>query len=282
VQWGHIGDLAEQCSSVQRRWQGRGPADVATPTCYTGAVTWVLDLDGVVWLADRAIPGSAAAVARLRSRGERVVVVTNNSALTVADYLTKLERLGVPTDTNDLVTSAQVAATLVEPTERVLVAAGPGVGEAVRARGALCVDDGPADVVVVGWTRQFDYELLTRAMVAVRGGARLVGTNDDATYPTADGPLPGGGSLVAAVAYASGSDAVFAGKPYPPMVAAVRERFGPIDVMVGDRPSTDGLLAQRLGARFALVLSGVTAREDLPVDPAPDEVADDLDSLVPA
>ena len=245
-------------------------------------MTWVLDLDGVVWLGDRPIPGSAEAVARLRAGGERVVVVTNNSSLTVDQYLTKLDRLGIPTGAGDLITSAQVAATLMAAGERVLVCAGPGVTEAVVGGGGEPVDDGPADAVVVGWTRAFDYDLLTRAMRAVRGGARLIGTNDDPTYPTPDGVLPGGGSLVAAVAYAAGEAAVFAGKPHAPMAAAVTERVGRVDVMVGDRPDTDGLLARRLGARFALVLTGVTRRQDLPVEPEPDEIADDLAALVRA
>ena len=242
-------------------------------------VTWILDLDGVVWLADRPIPGSVEAVAQLRSR-ERVVLVTNNSSLTIAEYQAKLDRLGVPTDPADLITSAQVAATMVQPGERVMICAGPGVREAITERGAVDAGDGPADVVIVGWTRDFDYGVLTRAMRAVRAGARLIGTNGDPTYPSPDGLLPGGGSLVAAVAYCSAVDAAFAGKPYPPMVAAVHERFGPIEVMVGDQPKTDGLLAKGLGARFALVLTGVTRSSDLPVEPAPDVVAPDLATLV--
>ena len=245
-------------------------------------MTWVLDLDGVVWLGDQPIPGSAEAVTRLRDRGERVVVVTNNSAMTIGAYETKLARTGVPTAREDIVTSAQVAAGMIRPDERVLVCAGEGVREALSDRAIEIVDDGDADVVVVGWTQDFDYAHLTRAMRAVRGGARLLGTNDDATYPTPDGVLPGGGSLVAAVAYASGVPATFAGKPHPPMVEAVKARFGSVDVMVGDRPSTDGLLARGLGARFALVLSGVTKQADLPVEPAPDLVAADLAGLVEA
>jgi HAD superfamily hydrolase (TIGR01450 family) len=251
-------------------------------------VTWLLDLDGVVWLADRPIPGSPEAVNGLRARGERVGMVTNNSSLTVGEYLAKLERLGIPTDPDDLLTSAQVTAGLLEPGTRVLVLGGAGIREALAARHieAVVPDDdgepGPVDAVVVGWTREFDYPRLTRAMRAVRGGARLIGTNHDPTYPTPDGVLPGGGSLVAAVAYASGVDAVIAGKPHPPMVDAVHQRFGAIDIMVGDQPSTDGLLARRLEARWALVLTGVTHRSDLPVDPAPDVMADDLAGLIAA
>ena len=250
-------------------------------------MTWILDLDGVVWLADQAIPGSAEAVGRLRARGERVGVVTNNSAMTVGGYVEKLERMGLATAAEDIVTSAQVAAAMIEPGERVVLCAGPGVREALDARGAEVIDPKEivggrerADAVIVGWTRDFDYALLTTAMLAVRAGARLIGTNDDATYPTPEGVLPGGGSLVAAVAYASGTKATFAGKPHPPMIAAVQARFGPIDVMVGDRPSTDGLLAHGLGARFGLVLSGVTTAADLPVEPVPDLSAADLAALV--
>jgi HAD superfamily hydrolase (TIGR01450 family) len=245
-------------------------------------VTWLLDLDGVVWRGDQPIPGSADAVARLRASGRRVVVVTNNSSLTVAQYMEKLDRMGVSTDPADLVTSAQVSATLVQPGERVFVCAGDGVREAVTQRGATIVAHQTADVVIVGWTRAFDYDLLTAAMHTVRGGARLIGTNEDPTYPAPDGVIPGGGSLVAAVAYASGVEATFAGKPHPPTVAAVHERYGPIDIMVGDQPRTDGALARALGARFGLVLSGITGRADLPVTPQPDLVADDLASLVAA
>jgi glycerol-1-phosphatase len=241
---------------------------------------WLLDLDGVVWRSDQPIPGSADAVAALRAAGHRVALVTNNSSLTLPQYLAKLDRMGVPTDPDDLITSAQVSATLVQPGERVFVCAGDGVREAVTARGAELVAGRHADVVIVGWTRTFDYDLLTEAMHAVRAGARLIGTNEDPTYPTPDGLLPGGGSLVAAVAYASGVEATFAGKPHPPTVAGVRERYGPIDIMVGDQPRTDGALARALGARFGLVLTGVTRRQDLPVEPAPDVVAEDLATLV--
>jgi 4-nitrophenyl phosphatase len=242
----------------------------------------MLDLDGVVWLSDRAIPGSPEAVLRLRKAGERVTVVTNNSSLTVAQYLAKLERMGIPTSVEDLLTSAQVAAGLMDPGTRALVVGGDGIREALAGRGVDVVDGDASrvDTVVVGWTRAFDYEVLTHAMLAVRAGARLVGTNHDPTYPTPDGVLPGGGSLVTAVAYASGVEAVIAGKPNQPTVDAIHRRFGTIEVMVGDQPSTDGVLARRLGARWALVLSGVTRRSDLPVEPAPDVIADNLAELV--
>ncbi len=177
-------------------------------------------------------------------------------------------------------TSALAAARLVEPGERVLVCGGPGVVEAVAARGAVPVGDGDADVVMVGLDRAFDYDRLRVAATAVRRGARLVATNDDATYPTPDGPIPGGGALVAAVARAAEVAPVVAGKPHRPMADLVRARAGAGGTVVGDRPATDGALARVLGYRFALVLTGVTRPGDPPAEPAPDLVASSLDDLV--
>jgi 4-nitrophenyl phosphatase len=245
------------------------------------------DLDGVIWRGDEPIPGSAAAVQDLRAGGLRVVFLTNNSSGRVADYVAKLGRAGIDADAADVGTSAQAAAVLasqsLRPGARVLACAGAGVVEAMEAAGFAVVDRGPADAVVVGWHREFDFERLTRASDAVRAGARFVATNVDPTYPTAGGLVPGAGALVAAVATASGARAEVAGKPEPATVALVRERFGTTGVVVGDRPSTDGALAAALSWPFALVLSGVagsTGEEPVP-DPPPPFVAADLAHLAP-
>ncbi len=241
---------------------------------------WVLDLDGVVWLSDKVIPGSAEAVAGLRRRGTDVVFLTNNSANTVGEYVRKLEHMGIRADRDDVITSAQAAASLLEPGGTALVCGGAGVVEALEQQNVKPVSNGSADAVVVGWHREFDYGRLTAATTAVMAGARLVGTNDDATYPTAEGALPGAGSLLAAVAYASRSTPVVAGKPNEPVVRLLRNRLDNVDVVVGDRPSTDGALARRLGAPYALVLSGVTGPGHGPVHPEPDLEAADLSHLV--
>jgi 4-nitrophenyl phosphatase len=244
-------------------------------------VTWLLDLDGVVWLAEDPIPGSAEAIERLRTvHGQRVVFLTNNSSATVAEYLEKLARCGVPTEPDELITSAQAAATLVASGETALVCAGPGVDEALRDRGVTTVREGAADAVVVGWHRDFDFGRLTAAFDAVHAGARLIGTNDDATYPTPAGPLPGGGSILAAVQYASGATATVAGKPFAPMAELLHARVDDPVIMVGDRPSTDGRFADRVGVPFGLVLSGVTSASAAPIQAAPGRVAADLAALV--
>lgn len=209
-----------------------------------------------------------------------MVFVTNNSSREVDDYRDQLARMGIPTRRDELVTSAQAAASMLEPGSSALVCAGPGVDEALAERGVKALTEGSADAVVVGWHRNFDYSRLTAATSCVLGGARLVGTNDDATYPTADGPIPGAGSILAAVAYASGVTPVIAGKPHEPVVKLIAEVVGEVEMLVGDRPSTDGLLARRLGVPFGLVLSGITRPGHGEVDPAPAMEAADLGALV--
>ena len=243
-------------------------------------MAWILDLDGVVWLAGQPIPGAADAIARLRASGERVCFVTNNSSQVVADQEAKLSSFGIPAE-GDVLTSAMAAALLLQPGQTALVCAGPGVVESLEERGVHTVRDGDADAVVVGFHLDFDYGRLRAAHAAVLHGARLIGTNDDATYPTPEGPIPGGGAILAAVATACGIEPVVAGKPYAPMAGLVRELAGDgPHVVVGDRPSTDGLFAVTLGASFGLVLSGVTTKADLPVTPEPTWISTDLATLV--
>jgi 4-nitrophenyl phosphatase len=244
-------------------------------------VGWVFDLDGVIWRGADPIPAAVAVVAGLVRDGADVTFVTNMSANPVSSVEGRLGALGIDA-AGRVVTSAMAAATLVEPGARVVACAGRGVVDEVEARGATVVPEGPADVVVVGYHREFDYGRLTVAMRAVRGGARLIGTNDDATYPSDEGLLPGNGSLLAAVATASGAVPVVAGKPHEAMCALVRSRLGANGVVVGDRADTDGAFARALGYRFALVLSGVTTEADLPVEPAPDIVGADAAAVVAA
>jgi HAD superfamily hydrolase (TIGR01450 family) len=244
-----------------------------------------LDLDGVVWRAATPIPGSVDAIATLRSAGVPVVFVTNNAEPRVADHEAKLAAIGVPA-AGAVLNSPIAAAGLLHPGERVLVAGGPGITEAVGRAGGVAVtydeaDAGaPVDAVVVGFDRRFDWERLRIASTAIRDGARFIATNADTTYPTESGLVPGAGSLVAAVAAAAGVEPTIAGKPHEPMARLLLERCGGDGIVIGDRADTDGALARACGWRFGLVLSGVTTAADLPVDPAPDVVAGDLAALV--
>ncbi|HLI14901.1 MAG TPA: HAD-IIA family hydrolase [Acidimicrobiales bacterium] len=248
---------------------------------------WLCDLDGVVWLADRPIPGAADALARLSASGRQVAFFTNNSHLRLDELVAKLERCGVPARREDVLTSSAAAAGLLEPGERALVLGGPGILEALAARAVDAVDasgasDGPVDAVVVGIDLRLSYERLALAGRAVLDGARLIATNDDPTFPTPEGLRPGAGAILSALVAMTGAVPLVAGKPHPPAVELVRRRLHRVDVVVGDRPATDGELARALGARFALVRSGVTPAGAPPGAPAPDLDARDLAGLVAA
>ena len=145
----------------------------------------------MVWLAGRPIPGVDEAVARLRGVGVRVLFATNNALPTRAELQRQLAHCGITADDADLLRSADVAAGLLPPGTTAVVLGGDGVLEALAARGVTVVPEGPADAVVVGLTRTFTYDALTVAVTAVRNGARLVGTNEDATYPHPTAWCPG-------------------------------------------------------------------------------------------
>lgn len=237
--------------------------------------TVLCDLDGVIWLAHRPIAGAADAVTSLRAGGRRVLFVTNNSRDTVVEQETALAAAGIVA-TGDVVTSAMAAARLVAAGERVLVAGGAGVIEAMQGRGAEVIvndgrDHGTVDAVVVGLHPEFDLPRLTSAATALHRGARLIGTNGDATFPTPTGPTPGGGALLAAVATAGGVEPTIAGKPHRPMAELVAETAGAGApgagaslLMVGDRAETDGRFAAELGCPYALVRSGVLGPDESP------------------
>jgi HAD superfamily hydrolase (TIGR01450 family) len=263
------------------------PHDHQPATATTGSLpspraggTWVIDLDGVIWLAGEPISGVGAAVGRLRDAGAPVLFASNNSSPTIDELRRRLARAGIDASSDEIVTSGQAAASMMEPGQRALVVGDDGVLEALAARQVEVVTSAPADAVVVGWTHGFNFELLTLAERTVRAGARLIGTNEDPTHPTPDGLLPGAGSLLAAVATAAGTQPEVAGKPHQPLARLVEARAERVAVVVGDRPSTDGALARQLGVPFALVLTGVTVSEDLPVTPEPDAVGAELGDVV--
>lgn len=242
---------------------------------------WLLDLDGVVWLAGDPIEGAAGAVKRLYRVDQRVVFVTNNAGPTRHSFVERLAAAGIEAAEEDLVTSAQAAARLVEPGQRVTMVGDVGLREALLDRGAdLVPADHEPEIVVVGRTLDLDYRELAVAADAIRAGSRFVATNTDATFPTPRGLEPGAGAIVAFLATASGTEPIVAGKPHQAAADVVQRRYGTVAWMVGDRAETDGLFAKRLGSRFALVLSGVTRPADLPVEPEPDLVANNLDEAV--
>ncbi|MEI6701233.1 MAG: HAD-IIA family hydrolase, partial [Actinomycetota bacterium] len=218
--------------------------------------TWLIDLDGVVWLSGEEIEGSAAALDRLRTAGESLLFVTNNSAPTVEQLLRRLGALGISATPEEVLTAAQAAASLIEPLQSAVCLADGGVREALLERSITITNEAEADAVIVGWTQSLSYETIATAATAVRSGARFIGTNPDATHPTPKGLMPGTGAIIAAVEVASGKKAEYAGKPNQPMAEMVLSRTNRISMVVGDQVATDGAFADLLGVPFTLVLSG--------------------------
>jgi HAD superfamily hydrolase (TIGR01450 family) len=226
----------------------------------------LLDLDGVVYLAEQPVPGAAAALAAARERGMRLAFVTNNASRTPEEVAALLAKVGVPADPAEVVTSAQAAAHYLADRlpagSPVLVLGTTGLVQAVTERGlrpVFTAADRPA-AVVQGFHPDITWRNLAEAAVAIRQGAFWLATNLDATVPSPRGPLPGNGALVAALQYGVGRPpAAATGKPDPSMHAESVERSGAqAPIVVGDRLDTDIEGATRVGCPSLLVLTGVT------------------------
>jgi 4-nitrophenyl phosphatase len=250
-----------------------------TPTAY------VFDLDGVMYLGDTAIPFATEAVTGLLAQGRQVFFLTNNSGRTRADYRKKLTDVnGLDIPESQIFTSAYATALYLKMQgasgRTAFIIGEPGLAQEVAEVGGLravtVADSLPLDeidYVVVGIDRQFTYDKLRFAHAAItRGHAQFLATNRDSTFPMETGEIPGGGSLVAAVATAAGREPLTIGKPQVHAYEAILQAAGvgaAQSVMIGDRLDTDVAVGNRAGAQTVLVLTGVTAREA--VGPAPPE-----------
>jgi glycerol-1-phosphatase len=250
----------------------------------------VLDLDGVVYLGDEVIAAAPAALERVRELGVRVAFVTNNSYRPPDLVAEKLGRLGVKAATEEVLTSAQATVRLLGGRQgldgvKVLVVGGPGLRQALEGAGARLVDGSgwrEAEVVAVGFDPELTYERARTATLAIRAGARFVGSNPDTTLPTPEGFWPGAGATLAMLQASTGVRPEVAGKPERALLdtAAAAIGAGPY-LMVGDRADTDLDGAHRLGWTTALVLSGVTRPADLPdLTVAPDHLLADVGGLL--
>jgi HAD superfamily hydrolase (TIGR01450 family) len=226
----------------------------------------LLDLDGVIYVGSEPVEGAADALAAVRAQGMRLAFVTNNAArppATVAEHLT---RLGVPANSSDVITSAQAAARYLAerlaPGATVLVVGTIGLDEALREQDLVPVhsaDEQSPQAVVQGYSPSLDWAQLAEGAVGIRRGLPWVATNLDATVPSPRGPLPGNGSMVAALRHATGLEPVSTGKPDPTMHReSVIRSHARRPLVVGDRLDTDIEGATAAGCPSLLVLTGVT------------------------
>lgn len=244
----------------------------------------VCDIDGVLAHGHTPVDGAAEVLAQLRAGGVAVRLVTNNASRTPADVAAWLGGLGFAVTAAEVLTSSVAAAGLFEPGTRCLVIGTSGLRTPLGERGCVLVDDpGQAQAVVVGIDPELTYQDLRRATLALHAGARFVATNTDVTLPTDQGLWPGNGAVVAFLEAATGRVPEVAGKPHPPLfeAAAADLRQPERILMVGDRVETDIDGARALGWDTALVLSGVTGREQARTHrPAPTYVLDSVRELL--
>jgi glycerol-1-phosphatase len=263
----------------------------ATPSRLVDAYDLViLDLDGVVYLIDRPIPGAVEAIAELHRSGPPVAYATNNASRRAAEVAELLTNIGVVVSALEVLTSAQAAAAMLR--ERftagspVLVVGAEALRAEIRAAELTPVshaDEAPV-AVVQGYGPRVGWPELAEACVAIRAGAVWVATNTDRTLPTTRGPLPGNGALVAALRTALDRDPdVVVGKPEPTLFTAAARRVGALrPLVVGDRLDTDIEGAVRAGMDSLLVLTGVAGASDLLAAPParrPTHLAADLSGL---
>lgn len=224
----------------------------------------VCDLDGVVYRGMEAIPYAVSALTEA-ARHLPLCFATNNASRNPGEVAAQLRDLGLTVDDAAIVTSAQAGAALLgralSPGTAVLTVGGPGVDAAVVEAGLVTTTDPhQARAVLQGWGREVRVDDLARASIAIARGARWVATNTDRTLPTADGVVPGNGTLVSAVAEATGATPEVVGKPHPPLYEVAAGRFGVSPgrlLAVGDRLDTDILGATAIGADALWVLTGV-------------------------
>jgi len=236
--------------------------------------TFIFDLDGVLWRGNTAIDGAVAAVKKLREAGKRCLFCTNNSSSTPANYVEKLDSMGLHVKESDVLTSSWVTAHYLSGhfTGPFLayVVGEEGIYSSLQKIGARIVPDSDldsiesVDCVVVGIDREFNYKKLHHAQRLIQNGALFIATNRDGSYPVEDGVRPGAGSIVAAVEAASATAPVTVGKPRPVMVDLALQKLNlkPSEVaFVGDRLDTDIACARRAGVTAICVLTGVTSED---------------------
>jgi HAD superfamily hydrolase (TIGR01450 family) len=250
----------------------------------------LLDLDGVVYIGAHAVPHARDALHAARENGMRLAFVTNNAARTPPAVAAHLRELGIPADPAEVITSAQAAAhylaDLLAPGAAVLVVGTVGLQEALRERGLRPTFTADEDVaaVVQGYSPDLSWHQLAEGAVAIGRGVPWVATNVDPTVPSARGPLPGNGALVAALRCATGAQPTVTGKPQPTMHQETLIRTNArAPIVVGDRLDTDIEGANAVGCPSLLVLSGVTDPAHLIAAPAqlrPTYVAPDLTGLL--
>lgn len=226
-----------------------------------------MDMDGVIVREDHLVPGADLFIERLRATDRPFLILTNNSMYTARDLAARLSRLGLPVDPERIWTSALATAKFLadqRPGGTAFVIGEAGLTTALYEAGYTQAEADP-DYVVLGETRTYSFERISRAIQLIDGGARFIATNPDPTGPSPAGPLPATGSVAALISAATGVQPYFIGKPNPLMIRSALRQIGAHSestVMIGDRMDTDIVTGIEAGLETILVLTGITTDEE--------------------
>ena len=249
--------------------------------------TWLTDMDGVLVHEEVPIPGAVEFLDALKESGRTFLVLTNNSIFTPRDLRARLLGSGLDVPEGAIWTSALATAQFLadqRPEGRAYVVGEAGLTTALHDIGYVITDRDP-DYVVLGETRTYSFEAITRAIRLIADGARFLATNPDVSGPSVHGMLPATGSVAALISTATGRSPYFIGKPNPLMMRSALNRISghaKSTVMVGDRMDTDIISGLEAGLRTALVTTGSTRPEAIETFPyRPTRVFDSVADLVP-
>ncbi|MDR2254520.1 MAG: HAD-IIA family hydrolase [Arthrobacter sp.] len=229
---------------------------------------WLTDMDGVLVHENAPVPGAAELLEQWREQGKRYLVLTNNSIYTPRDLSARLSSSGLEVPEENIWTSAlATGAFIADQQERATVycIGEAGLTTALHEAGVILTDQNP-DFVVLGETRTYSFEAITKAIRLILGGARFISTNPDATGPSLEGVLPATGAIAALITKATGRVPYVVGKPNPMMFRSAMNRIqahSETTAMIGDRMDTDIIAGMEAGLRTFLVLTGITQREDI-------------------
>ncbi|MCU1583375.1 MAG: family HAD-type hydrolase [Microbacteriaceae bacterium] len=247
---------------------------------------WLTDMDGVLVHENHPLPGAAALLQQWRDQGKPYLVLTNNSIYTPRDLSARLAASGLEVPEEAIWTSALATADFLAsqmPGGSAFVIGEAGITTALHEAGFIMTDTKP-DYVVVGETRNYSFEAITRAIRLIGDGARFIVTNPDATGPSAEGPMPATGAVAALITKATGKEPYVVGKPNPMMFRSAMNKIGAHSEntgMIGDRMDTDIIAGIEAGLHTILVLTGISDQAEIERYPfRPDEVLNGVFELL--
>ncbi|MDQ1584337.1 MAG: 5-nucleotidase [Mycobacterium sp.] len=247
---------------------------------------WLTDMDGVLVHENQALPGAATLIRQWRDQGTPFLVLTNNSIFTPRDLAARLRASGLDVPEEAIWTSALATADFLRsqaPGGSAFVIGEAGITTALHEAGFIMTETNP-DYVVVGETRSYSFDAITKAIRLIGKGARFIATNPDATGPSLEGPLPATGAVTALITKATGKEPYVVGKPNPMMFRSAMNRIGAHSentAMVGDRMDTDIIAGIEAGLHTILVLTGISDQAEIERYPfRPDEIVSGVSELV--